>query len=46
MKTYFITNQKKEQFVSIDLVSVREAAMAKQRIYAFKVQILFALFMF
>ena len=32
MKTYFMTNQKKEQFVSIDLVSVREAAMAKQKI--------------
>ena len=31
-KSIFYTNQKKEQFVSIDLVSVREAAMAKQRI--------------
>ena len=46
MKTYFITNQKKEQFVSIDLVSVREAAMAAHRILAFIGQIIFALFMF
>lgn len=31
-KCIFYSNQKKEQFVSIDLVSMREAAMAKQKI--------------
>ena len=46
MKTYLITNQKKEQFVSIDLVSVRGAAMAAHRILTFKVQIILAFFIF